>query len=246
MELKKQRYQTNINKQKNKDMKTKKTIKANLEKKRFLFLELGLVLALGICFAAFEWSSPEVNESNFANESNVTFMEDDVIITRPQTPPPPPAIEPPNVVAETITITSKPTTDAPDVFDEPTGPVLPIIIKPVIVPVIDDPVEIIDYVKVEKKPVFPGGDAALLKFIADHTKYPSIPLENNVKGKVYIQFVIGVDGKVGSVTVAKSVDYYLDKEAVRVISMLPDWSAGSQRGKNVPVSFIIPINFNIE
>lgn len=227
-------------------METKKATKVNLEKKRFLFLELGLVLALGLCFAAFEWSNPEVTDSTLGNTSFTEIMEGDLInIKLP--PPPPPAPPEKKVVVETFTITEKPITNTPDAFDEPTGPIDIKIIKPKDdIIIIDDPVEVIDFVKVEVKPAFPGGDAALLQYISKNTKYPKIPLELGIEGKVYVQFVIGTDGSVGSVTIARGVDEYLDKEAIRVVSTLPNWTPGKQRGKAVPVSFVLPINFNIE
>jgi protein TonB len=227
-------------------METKKATKVNLEKKRFLFLELGLVLALGLCFAAFEWSNPEVTDSTLGNTSFTEIMEGDLInIKLP--PPPPPAPPEKKVVVETFTITNKPIDNTPDVFDEPTGPIDIKIIKPKDdIIIIEDPVEVIEFVKVEVKPAFPGGDAALLQYISKNTKYPKIPLELGIEGKVYVQFVIGTDGSVGSVTVVRGVDDYLDKEAVRVVSTIPNWTPGKQRGKAVPVSFVLPINFNIE
>jgi protein TonB len=227
-------------------METKKATKVNLEKKRFLFLELGLVLALGLCFAAFEWSNPEVSDTTLGNNKFTDVMEGDIVnIKLP--PPPPPAPPEKKVIVETITVTNKPTDIPTDAFDEPTGPTDITIYKPVDDDiVIEDPVEIIEFVKVEVKPAFPGGDAALLQYISKNTKYPRIPLELGVEGKVYVQFVIGTDGSVGSVTVVRSVDEYLDKEAVRVVSSLPKWTPGKQRGKAVPVSFVLPINFNIE
>jgi periplasmic protein TonB len=227
-------------------METKKATKVNLEKKRFLFLELGLVLALGLCFAAFEWSNPEVSDSTLGNTSFTDIMEGDLInIKLP--PPPPPAPPEKKVVVETFTITDKPIEVTPNVFDEPTGPTdITIIIPKDDIIIIEDPVEVIEFVKVEVKPAFPGGDAALLQFITKNTKYPKIPLELGIEGKVYVQFVIGTDGSVGSVTIARGVDDYLDKEAIRVVSTLPNWTPGKQRGKAVPVSFVLPINFNIE
>jgi periplasmic protein TonB len=227
-------------------METKKATKVNLEKKMFLFLELGLVLALGLCFAAFEWSNPEVSDSTLGNTSFTDIMEGDLInIKLP--PPPPPAPPEKKVVVETFTITDKPIEVTPNVFDEPTGPTdITIIIPKDDIIIIEDPVEVIEFVKVEVKPAFPGGDAALLQFITKNTKYPKIPLELGIEGKVYVQFVIGTDGSVGSVTIARGVDDYLDKEAIRVVSTLPNWTPGKQRGKAVPVSFVLPINFNIE
>jgi TonB family protein len=74
-------------------------------------------------------------------------------------------------------------------------------------------------------------------------KYSFREFENGIDGRVYVQFVIGYDGYVTNITIVKGVDNYLDAEALRVISTLPKWEPGKQRGKNVPVSFIIPINF---
>lgn len=227
-------------------MKTKKTTKANLEKKRFLFLELGLLLALGICFAAFEWSSEESNSTDLGNLKASSYFEEDVQIT--VTPPPPPEIRPPDpvVIPEVILIVDKPVDNDNKIFIEKTDPVSPVIRKPVIPDDVPDEIpEAIDYVKVEVKPVFPGGDAALLSFIRDNTKYPEIPKENNVEGKVYVKFIIDTKGKVTGVSIAKGVDPYLDAEAMRVVSLIPEWSPGKQRNKAVPVSYIIPINFKL-
>ncbi len=227
-------------------METKKATKVNLEKKRFLFLELGLVLALGLCFAAFEWSNPEVSDTTLGNTKFTEIMEGDIITVK-LPPPPPPAPPEKKVVVETIKVTDKPTDLPTDVFDEPTGPQDIIIYKPKDdVIIIEDPIEVIEFVKVEVKPTFPGGDAALLQYISKNTKYPKIPFELGIEGKVYVQFVIGTDGSVGSVTVVRGVDDYLDKEALRVVSTIPNWTPGKQRGKAVPVSFIVPINFIID
>ncbi len=226
-------------------MKTKKTIKANLEKKRFLFLELGLVLALGMCFAAFEWTSEETSTTDLGNLKESSYFEEDVQFT---VPPPPPVVKPlePVIIPEVILIVDKPVIDDKDVFINNIDPVVPVIKKPIIpVDLPDEELDVIDYVKVEVKPIFPGGDAALLSFISKNTVYPQIPKENGVDGKVYVRFVIDVTGKVTNVSIAKGVDAYLDAEALRVVSAIPAWSPGKQRNKPVPVSYIIPINFKL-
>lgn len=225
-------------------MKTKKSPQANLEKKRIIFLEIGLILSLGICLAAFEWSSEDYSKSDLGNLTKTLSFDEDIQITI-QTPPPVVVPPPPSVIPETLLITDKKTDDDPDdLITDPVGPVSPIIIKPYIPEDIpEDPVEIIDWVKVEVKPAFPGGEAGLLKFISDHTKYPDICRENGIQGKVFVQFVIGADGIVTNVSVVKGVDKYLDEEALRVVSSLPAWTPGKQRGKSVPVSYIIPIKF---
>lgn len=99
------------------------------------------------------------------------------------------------------------------------------------------------FIVVEEMPIFPGGDAGMMKYIADNIKYPQICRENNISGKVFINFIVNEQGKVDKVKVVRGVDPYLDKEAIRVISSLPDWTPGRQRGKAVRVQFTIPISF---
>lgn len=106
--------------------------------------------------------------------------------------------------------------------------------------------ECLTFVMVEEKPVFPGGDTALLNFILNNTVYPYEAKENGIQGKVFVKFIIDKNGEVTNVTIARGVDPALDKEAVRVIKSLPQWIPGKQRGYPVNVSYIIPINFRAE
>lgn len=100
---------------------------------------------------------------------------------------------------------------------------------------------------VEQMPTFPGGDAALNKFITDHLKYPSVSLEEGVQGVVQLRFVVNENGSVGEVQILKStVDSYCDKEAKRVVSQLPRFTPGRQNGKAVKVWFTMPIRFHID
>lgn len=109
----------------------------------------------------------------------------------------------------------------------------------------EEEVEPIAFATVEEKPVFPGGEAALHKFISENTHYPEIAKENNIKGRVYIQFIIDKCGNVTNVTIAKGVNPILDAEALRVVNMLPKWRPAKQGGKPVNVSYIVPIIFNL-
>lgn len=93
-------------------------------------------------------------------------------------------------------------------------------------------------------PKFPGGNVQ--KWISKHIKYPMIAQENNIQGKVFVQFVIEKDGSVSNVKVTRSVDPSLDKEAIRVIQSMPKWTPGKQRQKPVRVSFTVPINFQLQ
>jgi periplasmic protein TonB len=106
----------------------------------------------------------------------------------------------------------------------------------------DDPDPVIS---VEEPPVFPGGEPALLKYIAENTKYPPEALENNIQGKVFVKFAVAPDGSVKRIEVMRSVNPLLDEEAKRVISTLPAWKPGRQNGKAVSVWFFVPVTFRI-
>ncbi|MFB6341537.1 TonB family protein [Saccharicrinis sp. FJH62] len=96
---------------------------------------------------------------------------------------------------------------------------------------------------VEQMPEFPGGSDAMMKFISDNLDYPVEAQKNKIQGKVYVNFIVEKDGTVDNIKVVRSVDQLLDKEAVRLIKAMPKWSPGKQRGKNVRVSYMLPINF---
>ena len=99
---------------------------------------------------------------------------------------------------------------------------------------------------VEQMPQFPGGDAALMKFLQSHINYPPMAAENNVQGKVILQFVVEKDGKVGEVKVARSVDKDLDREAIRVVKTLPRFTPGRQNGQPVRVWYTLPVTFKLQ
>jgi protein TonB len=101
------------------------------------------------------------------------------------------------------------------------------------------------YRVVDLLPVFPGGDAALLKLIGDSIKYPEAAKSKGIQGKVIVQFVIYPDGKAGSAKILKGADPLLDTEALSVIQKLPKFEPGFKDGKAVPVYFMVPIYFNL-
>ncbi len=102
------------------------------------------------------------------------------------------------------------------------------------------------FVVVEEMPEFPGGNEALMTWVAQHVKYPEQAAKNGIMGMVMVSFVVEKTGKVGSVKIERSVDPLLDDEAKRVISELPDFKPGSQRGKNVDVQMTIPVKFSLK
>ena len=99
---------------------------------------------------------------------------------------------------------------------------------------------------VEQPPTFPGGDAALMKYLSSHLQYPTMAQENNIQGKVIVQFVVEKDGHVGDVKVVRSVDKDLDREAIRVCKSLPKFTPGRQNGQVVRVWYTLPVNFKLQ
>jgi len=115
--------------------------------------------------------------------------------------------------------------------------------------VMEEPVreaEEVPYVVVEEMPMFPGGDAVLLKYIGENTRYPELAKEHNIQGRVIIRFCVTSKGSVSQISVLKGVDPELDKEAIRVVKSLPTFRPGSQGGKPVPVWYMVPISFNLK
>ena len=228
-------------------MEIKKSDKANLENKKLLFVEIGLVIALGITLFAFEWTSKETVVSTLEDTTEVLIEEEIIPITQ-ETPPPPPAAPKIPVLSDQIDIVDDEIEIEDDMFmnledDASLG------------------VEIMDYVEVEEevveeeaipfqlveeKPSFQGGDAnQFSKWVNQRLVYPEIAKENGVQGRVTLQFTVEKDGTVTKVKVLRGVDPSLDKEAVRVVSSSPKWSPGKQRDRAVPVTYTFPVIFQL-
>ena len=228
-------------------MEIKKSEKANLENKKLLFIEIGLIISLAITYVAFEWTSTETNVSTLEAEAEVVLEEEIIPITQ-ETPPPPPAAPKIPVLSDQIDIVDDEIEVDDDMFmnledDSSLG------------------VEIMDYVEVEEevveeeaipfqlveeKPSFQGGDAnQFSKWVNSRLQYPEIAKENGVQGLVTLQFTVEKDGTVTKVRVLRGVDPSLDKEAVRVVSMSPKWKPGKQRDRAVPVTYTFPVIFQL-
>lgn len=102
------------------------------------------------------------------------------------------------------------------------------------------------FTSVEQMPQFPGGEAALMAWVANHIKYPAMAQENGVQGKVVVQFVVKKDGSIGDVKVVRGKDPDLDKEAVRVVKTLPNFTPGKMNGQPVNVWYTLPITFKLQ
>ncbi len=229
-------------------MELKKNPKADLEKSKSIFFLIGLTIALGIVLVAFNVSSTKAVVEELERVEEVNFEDEVIQQTRQEKPPeatPPP---PPQQVVEVLTIVD----DSQDIEEEfapqdaEATEETEVVIAPVIEKKKEEEVEEEIFMVVEKMPEFPGGDLGLRKYIATHVKYPNVARESGIEGKVYLRFCVTSTGAVSKVSVLRSVDPLLDKEAVRVIKSLPKWTPGEQRGRKVNVWYTVPINFQLQ
>lgn len=102
------------------------------------------------------------------------------------------------------------------------------------------------FMVVEQMPEYPGGMSALMKYLGDHVKYPTEAQKAKEQGRVIVQFVVETDGSVSNIKVVRSVSPLLDAEAIRVMSMMPKWKPGMQRGEAVRVKFTVPVTFRLD
>lgn len=227
-------------------MEVKKSPKADLEGKN-TWLLVGFVLILAAMFVAFEWTERDKQVTTDTGITEPIFEEEMIPITeqeeQKQAPPPPeaPKVEEVLQIAENDANVEESTIQS----SEENNQAVEIKYVPVEVEE-EEPEEQQIFQVVEEMPEFPGGMAECLKFISKNIKYPTIAQENGVQGRVIIQFVVNQDGSIVDPVVMRSVDPYLDKEALRVIKMMPKWKPGKQRGKAVRVKYTVPVTFKLQ
>ena len=230
-------------------MEVKKSPKASLENKRFLFTEIGFVIALLAVLFAFDYSSKEKKVATLETETAAVEVEDMIPITQ-ETPPPPEAAPKIPILSDQIDVVDDNIKIDDNMFQN----------------LEDDAnsgVEIMDYIEsapeeetieeeaipfqlVEEKPSFNGGDAnEFSKWVNSRLVYPEIAKENGVQGRVTLQFTVNADGSVSNVKVLRGVDSSLDKEAVRVVSSSPKWKPGKQRDRAVKVTYTFTVIFQL-
>ena len=228
-------------------MEIKKTPKADLENRRTLFTEIGLVVALPVVWGAFSYSTKEKAVASLGEDTQVVEVEDMVPITE-ETPPPPPEAPKIPVLSDQIDIVED-DIKVDDNFmsledDASLGVEIMDYVEEVKEEVVEE--EAIPFQLVEEKPSFNGGDAnEFSKWVNSKLQYPEIAKENGVQGRVTLQFTVNPDGSVSNVKVLRGVDSSLDKEAVRVVSMSPKWKPGKQRDRAVKVTYTFPVIFQL-
>ena len=228
-------------------MEVKKSQKASLENKRFLFVEIGLVLALLITLGALEWSSKEKQEASLLAE-NTEIIEEEMVPITQETPPPPPEVAKIPVLSDQIDIIDDDIKVNDNILNLEDDSNLGVEIQDYVEEVKEEVVEeeTIPFQLVEEKPKFQGGDANdFSKWVNQRLVYPEVAKENGVQGRVMLQFTVKTDGSVSDVKVLRGVDPSLDKEAVRVVSMSPKWTPGKQRDRKVKVTYTFPVIFQL-
>jgi protein TonB len=226
-------------------MEEKKSPKANLENKKVMFTQIGLIISLLIAWLAFEHKSydkRQIDESLLNRE--VVLDEEMVEITKQEEQKPQPVEQPQqttqleivddNVETEDININAE--VEQNEVIEEYVAPEV----------VEEEVVEQEIFQIVEEMPAFPGGEQKLMEYVGKNIKYPQIARETGIQGRVFIGFVVEPDGSVSNVKLLRGIGGGCDEEAMRVVKSMPRWKPGKQRGKAVRVSYQIPVFFKLQ
>jgi len=226
-------------------MEEKKSPKANLENKRLMFMQIGMIISLLVAWLAFEHKSYDKREIDASLLNREIAVDEDMVeITKQEEPKPQPVEVPQQTTqleivdddVETQDIEINAEVEQNEVIEE-------------YVPVEVEEEEVVEqeiFQIVEEMPSFPGGEGELLKYVATHIKYPQIARETGIQGRVFVGFVVEPDGSVSNVKILRGIGGGCDEEAVRVIKSLPKWKPGKQRGKAVRVSYQIPVLFKLQ
>ena len=228
-------------------MEPKKTEKANLENKKSLFLQAGLIIALIVCIVALEWTSGQRRDSAFDGMSEEAIEEEQIPVTE-ETPPeeiPPPEVTVTDlfeIVEDDVVIENEVKFE-----DDETSEDKVVEIYAPVLQAEEEEVEEEIFVIVEDMPKFRGGDINKFReWVQKRVRYPELASENGIQGRVLITVVVETNGNVSNVTVTRSVDALLDDAAREAVAASPKWEPGMQRGRPVRVRYSIPIIFQLQ
>ena len=224
-------------------MEPKKNPKKDLNRKRTLFLQIGLVISLTIVFVAFEWKTYEKQEDILTATGPVQIDQEIVQITQQEQPEPPKAPQVTTileVVGDDEIIQDEIDISIEDRPDQAAQTYVPVLVEEAPEPVAE---EIFTFV--EEYPEFPGGEKALYEYIKNNVNYSELAIKTNIEGTVYVEFVVEKDGSISDVKVLRGIGGGCDEEAVRVVKSMPKWKPGKQRGQPVRVYYTLPIDFKL-
>ena len=227
-------------------MEIKKSPKVDLQNRKGLFLEIGLIISLLLVVLAFSYAPKEYRIEQV--DLNYGPIEEEITeITRnEQKPPEPPKkieIQVFNDILDIVTNDTKITTDISfDEFEEG----MEITTQVVEVEEEEDVEDDAPFIKVEKMPTFQGGDLNKFRnWVQGKLRYPQIAQENGISGRVILSFVIEKDGSLTNIEVLQTPDRSLADEAVRVLQTSPKWEPGMQQQQAVRVKYTLPVQFTI-
>ena len=229
-------------------MEAKKSEKANLENKKGLFLEIGLIVALAIVVVAFEWKSYDKQEDNLALTEVTTEVEEMVIQTQQEEP------EPPKQEVELSTTEFEIVENDKEIENEFTFEEFDNDIdgsyQNTNVEIQQEEIQDVEeeeiFLVVEQTASFPGGLGELNKYLAKNIKYPQQARETGTQGKVFLTFVVEKDGSITDIKVLHDIGSGCAEEAIRVVKTMPKWTPAKQRGKAVRQQFNLPVNFTLQ
>ena len=228
-------------------MELKKSEKADLESRKGIFFQLGLIFAMAVILVAFEWKSYDAMDINtMGDQRAINEVEELATITQQNTPPPPPPPPAPSMVLNIVENTAEIDDDISIDAEADENTQVEEYKAPVMKQADEEVVEEQEiFMVVENAPAFPGGDVARMKFLQDNIKYPQMARESGIQGTVYVTFVVERNGNVTDVKILRGIGGGCDEEAVRVVQNMPKWEPGKQRGKPVRVQFNMPIKFTL-
>ncbi len=220
-------------------MELKKSESADIEKLRGPITLIGLLFIGSIVLASFSYTTKiRVEKLTASGNDDADFEVMQVSQDQPEeTPPPPPAVDAPPPITEEIIEEENTETEPVTVVETS----LPVVTAPVEEVVVEE--EIIDFPDVEAG--FPGGTAAMKKWIAENVQYPQTAIEMNEQGRVYLSFVVEPDGSITNISVERGVSPDLDREAKRLLRKMPKWIPGEAKGKKARTRCRLPINFTL-
>lgn len=228
-------------------METKKSPKADLESKRGMFLEIGLLLSLAIVIALFSWSQSEKTVDLMASTGEVVEQDVMDVTIQDQKPPEPVKLETQTlsdiikVVKNDVKIDQQMAVFEDFNMDDLANIQLKTTSK-VETAVVDDEI----FFAAEENPKFKGGDLEVFrKWVFGEIVYPSMAAENGITGKVTISFTVEKDGSLTQIKVVRGVDRLLDNEALRVISTSPKWTPAKNNGKPVRFNYTMAVSFTL-
>ncbi|MBQ3738358.1 MAG: TonB family protein [Bacteroidales bacterium] len=226
-------------------MEEKKSPKANLENKKLLFTQIGLIISLLLAWMVFEFKSYDKREIDTSLLSREIAVDEEMVEITKQDEPKPQPMEMPkqttqleivqdDVEVEDININAE--IEQNEVVEEYVAPEIEE----------EEVVEQEIFQIVEEMPAFPGGEQKLMEYVGKNIKYPQIARESGIQGRVFVGFVVEPDGSVSNVKLLRGIGGGCDEEAMRVIKSMPKWKPGKQRGKAVRVSYQIPVMFRLQ